>query len=405
MNDEFNVTYRADEGFFDLLESNAFKDKPSDEIFEFLSNRVKLTPFCVYLKRLLSQKIDFNGSCEDVDDEDYKDYIVSSFRERNVPASFKNASTKISAAAKNWLKAATVSRETVLLLGFGLKLTSAEVSDLLAKGLNESKINYRNSLEAICSYCYENGFPYSKMRELNEKLIGNAQNVFKEYGECGETVQIASLVRRAINDDELLKIIRDYKLDPCNMFSQTAKKEFDRLYKECSDIVTKRKRFEDDEWDISAIRFKGKLTDAIKKKLQGKPDVSTSDIEKVLNTGTPVDENGNLIKFSKSALCEAFQKKRLTRNHISDIMLGKEPVDRFDLITMQFFISSYTDYDKPNNARWYLFVEKCNDMLAKCSMGQLYNANPYDAFLQMCMLTDVPMATYDDILEMSYCGA
>ena len=399
MNDLFNVTYRADESFFDLLESKAFKDKPSDEIFEFLSNRVKLTPFNIYLKRLLFQKANFSGGYEDVNDEDYKDFIISSFRENNVPASLKSASTKISAAAKNWLKAVIVSRETVFLLGFGLKLTSAEVSDLLTKGLNESKIYYRNSFEAICSYCYENGLSYSQMRELNDKLISGTECIFREQG---ETYQIGSLIRRAINDDELLKIIRDYKLDPFNIFSQTAKKEFDRLYEECSNIVRARKNFEDDEWDISAINTKGKLSSSIKRKLQGKPDVSASDIEKVLNTGTPIDCNGNLIKFSNSLLCEAFRKKRMTRSRISDIILGREPVDRVDLITMQFFVSSYTDYDKPNNARWFSFVEKCNATLAICSMGQLYNANPYDVFLQMCMLTDVPMATYDDILEMSY---
>lgn len=399
MHDAFNVTYRADEGFFDFLESNAFKEKPSDEIFRFLSDRVKLTPFSTYLKRLLFQKAEFSGSYEDVDDEDYRDFLISSFRMNNVPASFKSASTKISAAAKNWLKAAIVSRETVFLLGFGLKLSSAEVSDLLTKGLNESKIYYRNSFEAICSYCYENGFSYSKMRELNDKLIRSGNNL---TGEQGETVQIGTLVRRAVDDDELLKIIRDYKLDPFNLNSQTARKEFDRLYAICSEIITTRKKFEDDEWDISSITAKRKLTDSIKKKLQGKPDVSVSDIEKALNTGTPIDDNGNLVRFSDSVLCESFRKKRMTRSHINDILLGKEPVDRFDLITMQFFISSYTDYDKPNNARWFSFVEKCNEMLSKCSMGQLYNANPYDVFLQMCMLTDVPMATYDDILEMSY---
>ena len=399
MNDELEMTIQADERFYDLLESSAFQGRPSDEIFQFLSKRIKLTPFSFYLKRLAFQKAGFRGRFEEVDDEAYRDFIVTSFRGNNVPVSFKSVSTKAGAAVKNWLKASAVSRETVFLLGFGLKLTPEEVSDLLTKGLNESKIYYRNVFEAICSYCYENGLSYTKMRELNESYARSSDNVSEK---SGSTVQIGSLIRQASNDEELLAIIRAYDLDLFNSFSRTAKREFDRLYEKCSDIIATRKGFEDDDWDISALRSKGKLTDAIRKRLMGKPDVSASDIEKVLNTGTPIDDNGNLIRFSRSALCEAFRQKRMTRSHISDILLGREPVDRFDLITMQFFVSSYTDYDKPNNARWFSFVEKCNDMLSRCSMGYLYNANPYDAFLQMCMLTDVPMATYDDILEMSY---
>lgn len=399
MHNNLDFTLYTDENFYEILESAAFKDKPSVEIFKYLSEKVKLTPFSFYLKRLVYEKAGFDCDFENVDFEQYRDYIVSSFRMNNVPASFNSPSTKISAVSKNWLKAAAVSRETVFLLGFGLKLTSSEVSDLLTKGLNESKIYYRNSFEAICSYCFDNGFSYAKMKELSDKYASSCE---RNHSDDNGTVFIGSLVRKAVNDEELLQIIKEYQLDPLNTNSNTAKNEFAALYQECSDIVALRKGFEDDEWDISAINARGKLTESIKNKLKGKPDVSVSDIEKVLNTGTPIDANGNLIKFSNSALCEAFRQKRVSRSHIGDIIAGKEPVDRFDLITMQFFISSYTDCERPNNARWFSFVEKCNEMLNKCSMGQLYNANPYDVFLQMCMLTDVPMATYDDILEMSY---
>ena len=265
MSNEMELTMYADESFFDLLESKAFRDKPSDEIFAFLSNGVKLTPFNVFLKRLIFKKAGFSGKMEETEDELYRDYIVSSFRENNVPASFNSPSTKISAVSKNWLKAATVSRETVLLLGFGLKLTSAEVSELLTKGLNESKIYYRNSFEAICSYCYDNGFSYSKMRELTEKYVLNSETADRENK---GTLQIGSLIKNAINDEELLGIMKEYKLDSGNFFSRTARAEFDRLYGECSEIVSFRKGFEDDEWDISAIDTKSRLTDSIKKRLK-----------------------------------------------------------------------------------------------------------------------------------------
>ena len=35
-------------------------------------------------------------------------------------------------------------------------------------------------------------------------------------------------------------------------------------------------------------------------------------------------------------------------------------------------------------------------------MGEIYLANPYETFLLMCMLSDYPMGTYSDVLELSY---
>lgn len=46
--------------------------------------------------------------------------------------------------------------------------------------------------------------------------------------------------------------------------------------------------------------------------------------------------------------------------------------------------------------------QEFNEMLNECSMVELYTANPYDAFLQLCMLTDVPLATYDSVIEKSF---
>ncbi len=401
MDNDLTITRKADDEFFDLLESRGFKDSPPETILQFLQKKVMLVPFSFYLKRLIYTKAGFTQGVDNVDFEEYRGFLIDAFRANGVRPSLKSASTKLSSVAKNWLNAATVSRETVFLIGFALKLTSGEVSDLLVKGLHESKIYYRNSFEAICSYCFYNGLPFSKMLELNEKYKQCSYTVTLAAA-GNSTTNIATLVKNAVNDDVILRIIHDYELDPSNMFSRTAKQEFNALYAECGRIIAERKKFEDDDWDISAIAYKGKITDVIRRKIKGGPEITSSDIEKALNTGTPVDMNGNLIKFSDSVLCDSFRQKRLTRSHINNIINDREAVDRSDLLTMKFFINSYRDSDKSNNERWFSFIEECDNILKNCSMGQIYNANPYDVFLQMCMLTDVPMATYDDILEMSY---
>ena len=131
-------------------------------------------------------------------------------------------------------------------------------------------------------------------------------------------------------------------------------------------------------------------------------DVSESDVEKFLCSGTPIDKKGNLTKISVSSLSANFSKKRMSRQHINDITSGKVSVDRFDLITLKFFIVAHSNIHEKNINKWWTFVDETNKMLEVCSMGELYIANPYDCFLQMCMLTDDPLSTYDSVIEKSY---
>ena len=107
------------------------------------------------------------------------------------------------------------------------------------------------------------------------------------------------------------------------------------------------------------------------------------------------------MKYSYSTLATQFHNKRMSRQHLRDILIGKTDVDRFDLITLNFYIHAMSD--EANNKRRYIsFVESTNDILKKCYMGELYVANPYECFLLMCILSDCPMGTYSDVLELSY---
>ena len=66
----------------------------------------------------------------------------------------------------------------------------------------------------------------------------------------------------------------------------------------------------------------------------------TADVEKVICSGIPVNKMGNLKKMSASILAKHFSQKRFSRQRINSIMNHKFPVERFDLITLEFFIVS-----------------------------------------------------------------
>ena len=78
------------------------------------------------------------------------------------------------------------------------------------------------------------------------------------------------------------------------------------------------------------------------------------------------------------------------------------PVERFDLITLLFFIYSQEWENEEPELRCRAYIDEMNDILRTCGMIELYPVNPYEAFILMCLLAECPLAVYSDIWEMSY---
>ena len=111
---------------------------------------------------------------------------------------------------------------------------------------------------------------------------------------------------------------------------------------------------------------------------------------------------GNLKKMSASILAKHFSQKRFSRQRITSIFNHKMLVERFDLITLKFFIISQEMDEEDPYIRYRQFLDQTNEILHRCGMGELYIVNPYECFLLMCLLTDCPLAAFADIWEMSY---
>ncbi|MDO4174419.1 MAG: hypothetical protein Q4D42_06610, partial [Eubacteriales bacterium] len=131
-------------------------------------------------------------------------------------------------------------------------------------------------------------------------------------------------------------------------------------------------------------------------------EITPADIEQVLCNGIPMNEKGNLEKMSLSVLSKHFQYKRLSRQRIDALLKRKSNVDRFDLITLKFFIYSQEMSTYKPEICSKLFIDDMNAVLRRCGMLELYPVNPYEAFVMLCLLTDCPFAVYSEVLERSY---
>lgn len=234
-------------------------------------------------------------------------------------------------------------------------------------------------------YCYYKQFGYHKAEELKKKY-----EKLQPDANYTDAPQVYSGKICLDTEEKLLAYLAYVKAgtdDPMSEKSQ-AFQEFVRLLTKSKEIIARMYQGDEEEksrnrvWNIS--------------------DITDSDVEKVICSGIPVNKMGNLKKMSASILAKHFSQKRFSRQRINSILNHKFPVERFDLITLEFFIVSQEMQDDDPYNRYHHFLEEIQEILHKCGMSEIYIVNPYECFLLMCLLTDCPLAVFADIWEMSY---
>ena len=382
---EYEFTRRAAQRFRQVVSLDSFEDEDADVIFHYLYKEMELVSFGDHLKRYIYERAELEEPFSEIPQEVYKEIVVDSFKETYTPKSMNPTSTKLSALVNNWLNQASVKRETVFLLGFGLRMSAEDVSDFLTRVLREQDFDFHNPDEVIYWYCYSQQLGYHRAEELKKRY-----EELEPDESYTEAPQVYSGKICLDTEDKLLRYLAYVKVgadDPMSEKSQ-AYQEFVRLLTHAKEIIAK--------------MYQGDEVEKSRNKVWNISDITDSDVEKVICSGIPVNKMGNLKKMSASILAKHFSQKRFSRQRINSILNHKFPVERFDLITLEFFIISQEMQDDDPYNRYHHFLEEIQEILKKCGMSEIYIVNPYECFLLMCLLTDCPLAVFADIWEMSY---
>ena len=152
--------------------------------------------------------------------------------------------------------------------------------------------------------------------------------------------------------------------------------------------------------EVARMNSEDLAADAVRKYYRPE-EITSADIEQVICSGIPVTKNGNLQKASSSLLSKQFHNFRLSRQRIDGVLKKQLQVDRYDLITLEFFLYSQKEYEFPEDMLRD-FMDDMNRILRESGLKELHAVNPYEAFVLMCLLSEVPLATYADVWEMSF---
>ena len=422
MQDELDFTGRAYDVLYETVDHAHFRDKDASLIYDALSRKLVQRSFGDYLKRYIFVKAGMTGDWREIPLNDYRRIIVDAFADNNTPPAFEPTTAKLSALTKNWLTQSTVRRQVVFLLGFGLRMSLEDVSAFLIKALRERDINPKDPFELLCWYCFRQRYGYadfSRLREAYNRIPPQQADLSMLYGD--RTVNVRNSYSSIHDDATLLAKLSQMKNnDNVSLFSVTARQQFDLLYDRTRLLIAE--QYNRDGEEEAEIRignyyreneYNARLSDADKLhhaerirsgiRRYSPQEITAGDVEKGLCSAIPTDRNGNLERGSRSALNAMFLGRRFSRQHIAEILQGKADVDRFDLITLLFFIFSQKADELPDRkTRFWAFVDEANKVLTLCSMGELLTSNAYECFVMMCMLSEDPLGTYADVFEMSY---
>lgn len=407
---------------YDAVDDEKFLQQDAVLIYNSLKYKLKFISFGDYLKRYIYVKAGLEGPAADVPLQTYQSIIKESFRENYTPPSFAPTTAKLSALSKNWLTQQTVKRNVVFLLGFGLKMSVEDVNTFLTKALREPEINPKSPFEVICWYCYKNGYNYGKFYELWSRFSTSDHDEFTLNSIYSENTVVVRNSLSLINDEKSLMahLSRLTTKDNVAHMSITSRKCFNELYLQAREIVANIYNNEEDERHHNAlVDYQDKLQNSDRlydyekvdriqkfrdnKRVFTRDDITESDIEHIICSAIPTDRHGNLTPSKASQLNEQFAGKRFSRQRISEILIGNSEINRFDLITLNFFIYSQKTAQYPDAKQRYSgFLNSTNEILEKCSMGSFYIQNPYECFVLMCILTLDPLGTYADVWELSY---
>ena len=81
-------------------------------------------------------------------------------------------------------------------------------------------------------------------------------------------------------------------------------------------------------------------------------------------------------------------------------------VDRYDLITLLFFIYSQENWEfrspQMRKKRCMEFIDQINEILVQSGMIRMYPVNPYESFILLCLMSRDPWDTFCDVWYESY---
>ncbi len=370
----FNFTIRGKEKLQELEKQLKRKELLSPLIYDEMCTEIRTIPFRDYLKRYIYVNSSLNGPFRDIPQKEYRQILIETFRENGVPASMDNRETRLATVTGRWLEQYSVGRETILLLGFGLGMMAEEVDSFLMYALHDHRMFADDPFEGICRYCFMHRYGWEKMLQLREQYRKGPEGIKERLEVTQPATRLQS--RRIIREDtELLTGMLGAADEPETI--RKTREWFRKLYAMAE--------------EKTAIESSGTI----------RREVTPADLERVFCPPVPRDSYGNLRISIRPEVKRELSSKRFTRLHQHLLLSGKKEPERYDLLTLGFYLQTGSVMLEDPRKRKEKFRKFMDPILEACGYGPVYEADPYESFLMISLSAQDPMETYNNVIEMA----
>ena len=390
---DYDFTKRAQHGLETVVNSAHFRDRSPELILSYLVGKMYRVSFGDHLKRYIYERFKMNAPFSSLKADDFAKIILSSFEKNEAPFSFGPTKRKASVTVRKWLTQQSVRRSVVFLLGFGLGMDVRDVEMFLTKVIGERSFNMADHQEVIARYCYSNGLRY----EESQKWLRYYESIDEQ--DMPDLSYVPSGIEDMKDESDFRDYLRYLRLRVrYEGKKQEAYLEFETLL---SKVISQIARESD-----APLPVPQKADESVQAAELNGADVSYRMVEERLYSGISFSNGGNLLGMQDSALRNAFQSYRLSRQRISRLMRHQLKVERYDLITLLFYLYAQDDPvvadPEQQKARCMHFVDEMNSILSRSGMIHLYPVNPYESFIMLCLLSPDPWESFCEVWYQSY---
>lgn len=377
---KYEYTRQAANKVYELIANENFDRLEPKEILNFLITSIESYSFSDYLKRYIYNRCDFSSDFSEVTDEEYIWIIKESFHKARCPYRMNSQNVWEEAVVRRWLNSSFITREGMFHMAYGMRMTPEEVSEFLIKSLQEHDFDFSDPYETVSWYCYRNNLSYKEsIRLISKSYTKNKSNYEGSYHSF-EPLKILKNEKQLIEYTSYL-IINNVT----NQINHKRRIIFKKLLSELKDSI-----------------YKQRHLFSFDRTCNSPEDITFGEIERIICSSIPIDEDGKYIKQRESLLYRKIRSHKISRQRLGTLYKDKSFIRRYEIIQLKFFIIAINYYENYDRNLVNKFLEEINEVLFYCGYEKMYIANIYEAFVILCLNNTSPLETYEEVIEISY---
>lgn len=344
---------------------------------DFLNDEDEFRTFGDGLITLISKKY------PDADLTDVPKFLAAMCKENNMDINVIASRNTL----KNWFegdkrpKKGEADREHMFALSFALNFTTEETAELFHKVYLDRAFDFRNEKELVYYFCISNNKSWFDA----QAIIGSIEHLEGSDDKTVYTSVIKKDVDTFTDEAQLLTYVKNHRHN-LEQSNKTAKEHLARLLAEAKDFAISEAELPQNQ-EIYSGKWKKEDT------------VSNNFLYEVITEISPSSAKGTTTVFKNARLPKEIKNRFPEATSFAE----KEPTYE-SIRKMIILLFSY--------AFWYQvqwknvqididdYTEQLNALLNECGISLLYYGNPFDWFFLYCTVSERPLDTFRDMIEL-----